>query len=175
MKDSHSKEDKIMRWKPNVTVATVISRTNASGLTEYLLVHEIRNGKAVYNQPAGHLDEDESLTDAAIRETVEETGWEVALTGLVGIYRFIAPTPNNEQNETSSGRTTYLRHVFSAKIIKHHPQRSLDDGIIEAVWMTYEEIISNISENLRSSLVKQAIDDYERGNVYPLSLLHEPL
>lgn len=162
------------RWKPNVTVATVISRKNANNHTEYLLVHEIRNSKEVYNQPAGHLDEHESLAEAAVRETLEETGWEVELNGFVGLYRFIAPTPQGEVSDSSSGNTTYLRHVFSATAIRHHPERVLDEGIINAVWMTYEQVITSISENLRSSLVKQAIDDYENGQLYPLSLLHEP-
>jgi len=153
------------RWKPNSTVATVVERTNSDNERdekEYLFVHEIREGKKVYNQPAGHLDEDESLINAAIRETREETGWDVEITSLVGIYRFIG---NNG--------VTYMRHVFAATPIKHHPEQTLDDGIIEAVWMNYNDILSNI-DLARSPMVKSALDDHLKGEAYPLSLLHEP-
>ncbi|MGS2716653.1 NUDIX hydrolase [Eionea flava] len=146
------------RWKPNVTVATVVERINTLGDKEYLLVHEIRDGQAVYNQPAGHLDEGESLASAAIRETREETGWEVKLTHIVGIYRFIG---NNG--------ITYLRHVFAATPIKHHPAQPLDKGIIDAVWMTYETIMTQTNA-MRSNMVKSALDDYLLGKRYALEI-----
>ncbi|MFT6201991.1 MAG: ADP-ribose pyrophosphatase YjhB (NUDIX family) [Shewanella psychromarinicola] len=150
------------RWKPNVTVATVVERTSQQNNKEYLFVHEVRDGKKVYNQPAGHLDEGESLAEAAIRETREETGWDVTLTHLVGIYRFIG-----------ENGITYIRHVFAASPIQHNPTQALDDGIIEAVWMTYEDIVNNTNAT-RSAMVKSALDDFRKGDVYPLGLLHEP-
>jgi len=157
------------RWKPNVTVATVVERerrTHADGSPslekEYLLVHEHREGKNVFNQPAGHLEKGESLIEAATRETLEESGWSVEVTGLIGIYRFIAP--NN---------MTYMRHAFAAQAISFHPERPLDDGIINAQWLSYHEIIAKKNE-LRSNIVIETIEDYQRGEHYPLSLLHEP-
>ena len=153
------------RWKPNSTVATVVERTtrkNGKDEKEYLFVHELREGKKVYNQPAGHLDEGESLINAAIRETREETGWDIEVTNLVGIYRFVG---NNG--------VTYMRHVFAATPIKHHPEQSLDSGIIEAVWMNYNDILNHI-DLARSPMVKSALDDYLKGEAYSLSLLHEP-
>lgn len=149
------------RWKPNVTVATVIERITDEH-KEYLLVHESREGKKVYNQPAGHLDEGEGLIDAAKRETLEETGWEVDITGLIGIYRFIAPNG-----------ITYLRHAFSASTVKYHPEQALDDGIISAVWLTSKQIRDKEAE-MRSQMVVQAIEDYQQGIIHPLSLLREP-
>jgi ADP-ribose pyrophosphatase YjhB (NUDIX family) len=152
----------MIRWKPNVTVATVVERENDRGEKQYLLVHETRDGNNVYNQPAGHLDEGESLVDAAIRETREETAWTVKITGLIGIYRFVAPNG-----------ITYLRHAFSARPVKYHPEQTLDEGIIEAVWLTYEQITAK-QTNMRSSMVKQTIEDYQHGAPYPLSLFKEP-
>lgn len=149
----------IERWKPNVTVATIVERINSKNIKEYLLVHETREGSNVYNQPAGHLDEGESLVDAAQRETLEETGWEVKVTGLIGIYRFLAPNG-----------ITYMRHAFSAQAIQHHPNLELDDGIIEAVWLNFEQISSQ-KETMRSQMVIQTIEDYEAGEHYSLSLL----
>lgn len=146
----------IERWKPHVTVATVVENDG-----DYLLVKEAPEGKIVYNQPAGHLDEGESLVHAAYRETLEETGWEVEITHYLGSYRYIAPNG-----------TTYLRHGFCAKPLIHHKSRPLDQGIEEAVWMSYEEICQQYS-NMRSPMVKQIIDDYRQGEHYPLAVLHE--
>ncbi|MFT6221562.1 MAG: ADP-ribose pyrophosphatase YjhB (NUDIX family), partial [Candidatus Endobugula sp.] len=116
-------------------------------------MHEVRDGKKVYNQPAGHLDEGESLAEAAIRETREETGWNVTLTHLVGIYRFIGETG-----------ITYMRQVFATTPIQHNPDQILDDGIIEAVWMTYEDIANN-TKATRNAMVKSALDDFRKGDV----------
>jgi 8-oxo-dGTP pyrophosphatase MutT (NUDIX family) len=78
-----------MDWAPHVTVATVIERDG-----KFLLVHEYDNflGKMVYNQPAGHWDEGETLQQAAIRETLEETAWQVQLTHWLGLYTYLAPS-----------------------------------------------------------------------------------
>ena len=152
----------VHRWKPNVTVATVVTRLNQYNEVEYLFVHEIRDGKEVYNQPAGHLDEGDGLIAAAERETLEETAWEVKVTDFIGIYRFIG-----------TNGTTYMRHVFSAEPIKFHDKMTLDDGIIEAVWMTQSQIAPHYAK-LRSTIVEEAINDYRQGQRYPLSLIHEP-
>jgi len=73
-------------WRPRVTVATIVCRED-----RFLLVEEDIRGEIVLNQPAGHLEQDESLLDAAVRETFEETGWTVALTDFVGAYQWNTP------------------------------------------------------------------------------------
>jgi ADP-ribose pyrophosphatase YjhB (NUDIX family) len=143
------------RWKPNVTVATLVQKND-----KFLMVHEAPNGIEVYNQPAGHLDENESLINAARRETLEETGWEVEVTHYMGLYRHIA-----------KNGITYLRHSFLAAPIKHFPEMELDTGIIEAVWMSYEDIIKQ--DNLRGPLVKRLLDDYLAGKIYTLEMLYD--
>lgn len=50
-------------FKPHVTVACVV---HAKG--KFLVVEETINGKALWNQPAGHLEADETLVQAAERE-----------------------------------------------------------------------------------------------------------
>ena len=80
-----------MIWKPNVTVAAVVERDG-----KYLLVEEEDDGKLVLNQPAGHLDEGESLLDAVVRETLEETAWHFVPEFLIGIYRW--PYPEKERH-----------------------------------------------------------------------------
>ena len=143
-------------WPPHVTVATVVEKDGC-----YLLVEEIDNGKIVFNQPAGHLDPDESLTDAALRETLEETAWHVELTGVAGIALYTAP----------SNGVTYYRTTFIAKAVKHDSSLSLDEGIVRAVWMDYETILAN-RDKMRSPLVIKTIDQVRNGHNYPLTMVY---
>ena len=91
-------------WQPDVTVATVVVRDG-----RLLCVEERANGQLVINQPAGHLEPDESLVEAAVRETREETGWNVRVTHMVGAYQWKAPL-----NADGSGGRHYLRFAFAA-------------------------------------------------------------
>ncbi len=146
-----------MVWLPHITVATVVEDQG-----RFLLVEELKGGRAVLNQPAGHLDPDESLVQAAVRETLEETGWDVKLTGVVGIYLYTAP----------SNGVTYQRVCFAAKALRHHPERTLDDGIIGARWLSRDEIVEQ-RERWRSELLLRCVDDYLDGPLHSLSLIRE--
>jgi ADP-ribose pyrophosphatase YjhB (NUDIX family) len=69
--------------KPNSLVPSVnVVVTNADG--EVLLIRRSDNDN--WAIPGGAIDLGESLTQAAVRETREETGIECEITGLVGIY-----------------------------------------------------------------------------------------
>ncbi len=144
-----------MTWAPHVTVATIIERDN-----RFLMVFEESDGKLVYNQPAGHLDPNETLHEAAIRETLEETGWTIKLTGVVGANLYTAP----------SNGITYFRTTFIGEAISHDANRLLDAGIIEAVWLTYEELLERKSQ-LRSPMTLQIVDEYLAGRRFPLSVV----
>ncbi|QLF94638.1 NUDIX hydrolase [Pseudomonas sp. ABC1] len=144
-----------MDWYPHITVATIVEDQG-----RFLLVEEFSGGQAVFNQPAGHLEADESLLDAALRETLEETGWEVELTGVTGIYLYTAP----------SNGVTYQRVCFCARPLRHLPDSPLDHGIIGPHWMTRDEIIQQ-RPRWRSELLLRCIDDYLNGERFPLSLV----
>jgi 8-oxo-dGTP pyrophosphatase MutT (NUDIX family) len=144
-----------MTWAPHVTVATIVERDN-----RFLMVYEDADGKLVYNQPAGHLDPDETLQQAAIRETLEETGWNVKLTGVVGVNLYTAP----------SNGITYCRSTFIAEALTHDKSRTLDTGIIEAVWLTYEELLER-KDQLRSPMTLQIIEEYRAGRRFPLEVI----
>ena len=148
-----------MDWQPHITVATVIEDHG-----RFLLVEEMAEGRAVFNQPAGHLEANESLIEAALRETLEETGWEVELTAVIGIYLYTAP----------SNGVTYQRVCFSAKAVKHHPDYQLDDGIVGAKWLTRSELIAQ-RDNWRSELIIRCIDDYLAGHHFSLELIRPSL
>lgn len=144
------------RWTPRVTVATVVSRAG-----QLLLVEEEKAGRRVLNQPAGHLEPGESLLEAAVRETREETGWDVGLTTFIGSYQWTAPDG-----------TPFLRFAFAAEPLRHHPEQALDDGIVQALWLTPAAIQSDMAR-LRSPLVWQVVSDWLAGQRYPLSLLRQ--
>ena len=148
-----------MRWKPNVTVAAIVERDQ-----KFLLVEENADDHVVFNQPAGHLEKDETLIEAVIREVREETAWEFIPQSIVGIYMY----PNQHSN------ITYLRLCFSGTCEKYHPEQALDNGIIQAVWFSQEEIKQNM-EKMRSRMVPQCINDYLSGKSYPLELLSQYL
>ncbi|QSX77558.1 NUDIX hydrolase [Agrilutibacter solisilvae] len=142
-------------WQPDVTVATVVVSDG-----RLLVVEEAVAGQCVINQPAGHLEPDESLVEAALRETREETGWDVRLTAFVGAYQWKAP---------ESGRH-YLRFAFAAEPVSHDPGRALDDGIIRALWLTPAELKAEAGRH-RSPLVWQVAADFLAGRRYPLDML----
>jgi 8-oxo-dGTP pyrophosphatase MutT (NUDIX family) len=145
-------------WKPSVTVAAIIERDQQFFMIEEETVDGIR-----INQPAGHLDPDESLEQAVIRETLEETAHDFTPTALIGTYlsRFISPKTGEE--------VTYLRFAFTGELGKAQ-DRSLDTGILRALWMSYDEIAA-AQDRHRSPLVMQCIDDYLQGRRAPLTLL----
>ena len=148
-----------MEWLPHITVATIVEDNG-----RFLMVEEHKGGRNVLNQPAGHLDPDETLIDAAIRETLEETGWDVEPTGVVGIYLYTAP----------SNGVTYQRVCFIAKALRHHSDYQLDDGIVGAKWLTREELIEQ-RDNWRSELIIRCIDDYLDGKRFGLELIRPSL
>ena len=143
-------------WRPHVTVATVIARDG-----RFLLVEEDVRGRIVLNQPAGHLDPDESLQNAAVRETLEETGWDVELTCLLGVQQWHSP----------SGRQ-FVRFTFAANAMHHDPARPLDNGILRAIWMTRDEIAA-ASARLRSPMVLASVDDWLAGRRLPLDAIRQ--
>ncbi len=144
-----------MIWKPNVTVAAIVEQDG-----RFLLVEEHTSLGIRLNQPAGHLEEDESLLTAVARETLEETAYEFEPQHLVGVYRWPAPQSD----------ITYLRFAFAGRTLTHYPERTLDEGIIRAVWMTPQEISACQAQH-RSPLVLRCVEDYLSGKCYPLDLL----
>ena len=142
-------------WQPDVTVATVVVRDGC-----LLCVEERANGYLVINQPAGHLEPDASLLEAAIRETREETGWNVRITHVVGAYQWKA---------TETGRH-YLRFAFAAEPLDEIPGAALDEGIVRTLWLTPQELQAEQARH-RSPLVWRTVADYLGGNRHPLSLV----
>ena len=143
------------QWKPNVTVAAVIERDG-----KYLLVEEETEDGIRFNQPAGHLEEGESLLEAVVREALEETRYIFHPTALVGIYQW--PRPQRD--------ITYLRFAFAGQIVGEETQRQLDAGIIAPRWMTLDDVRATADRH-RSPLIVQCIEDLAAGRRFPLDLI----
>ena len=146
-------------WKPSVTVAAIIERDG-----KFLLVEETTSDGIRFNQPAGHLDPNESLIDAVSRETLEETSFDFTPEALIGMYmsRYVSSRTQEE--------VTYLRFAFTGSLGAQHDQ-PLDEGIIRTVWMSRDELLACRVAH-RSPLVLQCVDDYLQGKRSPLSLIY---
>jgi ADP-ribose pyrophosphatase YjhB (NUDIX family) len=144
-----------MIWKPNVTVAAVVEKDG-----RFLLVEEATDDGIMFNQPAGHLEEDESLLEGVVRETLEETAYLFIPESLLGIYRW----------HHCGNNTTYLRFAFAGRTAGFDSQRKLDHGIIRAAWQSEEEIRACRPRH-RSPLVWRCVQDYLAGKRYPLEII----
>ncbi len=144
-----------MVWKPEVTVAAVTERDG-----RFLLVEEHTDRGLLFNQPAGHLEADESILAAVVRETLEETAWDFLPEHLIGIYRWRHP----------DSEITYIRFAFSGRVQRHYPERGLDTGIVRATWLSPYEIRASRARH-RSPLVVRCMEDYLAGVRAPLDLL----
>ena len=146
-------------WTPHVTVATVVEKDG-----RFLFVEEHSEGvtHTVFNQPAGHVESGETLIQAAIRETLEETGHTVEIDALLGIYTYTPPMFPDR---------TYYPFCFLAQSVNVDLNATLDTGIVRAVWMNLDELQE--TARARSPLVTKAIQDALSGQRYPLSLIYE--
>ncbi|MDA8224754.1 MAG: NUDIX hydrolase [Betaproteobacteria bacterium] len=143
-------------WKPHVTVAAVVERAGT-----FLLVEEHTADGLRWNQPAGHLEEGESLLDAVVRETLEESAWHFTPQALLGVYQWRVP----------GQARTYLRFAFCGAVGDHESARVLDSGIVRAAWLDAQEIVAT-GERHRSPLVLDCVRAWQSGVRYPLDLLH---
>ena len=144
-----------MIHRPDLTVAAVVEQDG-----RFLVVEERVRGALVINQPAGHVEPGESPAEAVVRETWEETAWRFEPDALTGLYLWRNP---------DTGRTI-LRLAFGGTCTDHDPERTLDRGIVRALWLTRPQIEAR-SPSLRSPMVLRCIDDYLRGERYPLAAL----
>jgi ADP-ribose pyrophosphatase YjhB (NUDIX family) len=139
-------------WRPHVTVACIVAKGS-----RYLMVEEEVGGHIAYNQPAGHLEDGESLLHAAVRETKEETGWTVELTHLVAVHQW----------RSKEHGDAVVHFSFAAKPLSHDPQQPLDAGIRRALWLTRDEI-ADLGQHLRGPAVLMSVDEWQAGQRLPL-------
>jgi len=142
-------------FKPHVTVACVV---HAQG--KFLVVEEKVRGKATWNQPAGHLEADETLVQAAKRELYEETGIIADPQHFIRMHQWIAPD-----------RTPFLRFLFAIELGPLCATEPHDSDIDRCLWVSADEILN--ADNLRSPLVAESIRSWQSGQRHPLDLIGE--
>ena len=147
-----------MTLKLDVTVAAVVERAG-----RFLIVQERAARRVVLNQPAGHLEDGESLVEAVIRETEEETGYPFAPLAVTGLYLWRSPAERS-----------FLRVAFTGIVGDRIDGAPLDRAIIRTAWITRNQLRQREAE-LRSPLVLRCIDDFLRGARYPLEILNHVL
>lgn len=148
-----------MKADVHLTVATVVVQDS-----KFLMVKELDEGREVYNQPAGHWELGESLPGAAKRETHEETGWHVDVSGFLGVSLL-----------QKSDHICYCRMSFVAEPLYVDSDAVLDANIISAEWLSFDEICS-LRDKLRSPLVLQTIEAYRAGKISTLEdMVYPPL
>lgn len=150
----HLPNDEQSGWHTEITVAAVIERNG-----EFLVVEEEVSDRLVFNQPAGHLEEHETLIQAVVREVYEETGWTFEPEAISGIYVWKSPRRG----------TTIMRTAFCGHATALDADAQLDEGIVRAVWMSRDALEQ--CDRLRSPFVLRCIDDYLAGVRHPLNLI----
>ena len=142
-----------MPKSPEITVACV-----AESGGRFLVVEERINRRLVFNQPAGHVEQGETLLEAVVREVREETAWHFEPRALVGVYVWRKPT----------GGRSYMRFAFAGTVADHDSTQPLDRGIVRTHWLSRTELLER-EPQLRSPLVMRCVEDYLGGTRKPLT------
>ncbi len=138
-----------------ITVAAITERDG-----RFLFIEERSSGRVVLTQPAGHLEPDESLVEAVVRETLEESRYPFVPEAVGGIYIWRHPR---------SG-ATIVRVNFIGEVGEPLVHRDLDEGILRVLWLDANQVEA-AQHRLRNPLVKRGLDDYLAGKRYPLDIL----
>jgi 8-oxo-dGTP pyrophosphatase MutT (NUDIX family) len=142
-------------WTPHVVAAAIVERNG-----KFLLVEEHTADGLRLNQPAGHWERGETLIDAVRREALEETAHHVEPLALLGCYTTYYPRRD----------ITYLRFAYICEAVGFDANRALDDGIVRAVWLTPDELVTHPTPH-RSPLVMRCVQDYLAGRRFPLDFV----
>ena len=139
----------------DLTVSSVVEENG-----KFLMIEERSSGKLVVNQPGGHINAGESPEQATEREALEESGCQISVTGLLGVYLWIHPQT----------RQNFLRIVYVADLVASDPKRNLDRGVSAVHWYTLADVKKR-TRDLRTPMVLRAIEDYIAGQRQPATLL----
>jgi ADP-ribose pyrophosphatase len=136
----------------HIVCATVVVRDG-----KILMIQEAK--KEAYKKwwlPAGKLDKGETIFNAAIRETKEETGYEVALENMLCVI-----SPSNDRP---------LMIIFQADIVSGDIVIDPKE-ILDVKWIPLDEVMQL---NLRApKITYEILQILERGEKYPLDIVKE--
>jgi 8-oxo-dGTP pyrophosphatase MutT (NUDIX family) len=128
---------------------------------KFLIVQESKPGReGLYNLPSGHIDDLETVAEATVRETEEESGYTVELTGVIGVYQSIYPRE----------RLNVSGPVFLGSVIGGEPRPSSKHPDVR--WVTAKEFFDMaVSDMFWTKYPPLALRDYLEQGSYPLSLM----
>lgn len=137
-----------------VIAGCIIQRDN-----KILMVKEAKNKcYGQWNYPAGHVDEFEKITDAAIREVFEETGCKVKLTGVLPIAAI------------DLEKETHILIKFTAEILEENIKFDKEE-ILDVKWIDIDEIKNMTEKELRGyEANRKVLQEIEQNRIYPLEL-----
>jgi ADP-ribose pyrophosphatase YjhB (NUDIX family) len=129
----------------------------------YLLIKESKEVcRNKWFLPGGRAEPGESILQAAVRESREESGLTVELTGLLFLDQFVDSDPTKRGNR--------IRFVFLGKPIGGELKQSEDEHSICAGWFSEAEAARL---ELRSPFVLEILKSRrERPAVLPISMVH---
>lgn len=127
----------------------------------YLMVQEgSKKRYGLWNYPTGHLEVNETMIEGAIRETFEESGYQVEVVGVLPIQEIY-------QNDDK-----YILVRFVGKVISFDEDHKLD-GILQAKWMSKEEIFNIEEKNFRGyGANRDILEYYLNGKIYPIEMIN---
>ena len=140
------------RWYANPKPAAAVlleRRADDDGEPEILLLRRaVEPGLGAWDLPAGYLDPGESFEMAARRETREESGIEIELLGLVGVYH--SPPANA------------VTAVFRARATPSDAPVELDFESTEHAWVRRSDV-PNWLPRLAFASMSAAVSDWADG------------
>lgn len=146
---------------PLQTRLTVAALVHWQG--HFLMVEELIAGKTRFNQPAGHIEPNETLEQAVCRELYEETGLIAKPCAWLGNYLF----------KPADSEATYIRVAFVFELENppsdHHPCDP-DGDVLACHWWDETQLHAH-QDAFRSPLVAQCLRDYQQGTRLPLAAL----
>lgn len=124
----------------------------------FLLVHERKHGQKWY-LPAGRIEPRETFIQAALRETLEETGVPIVIDGILEI-----------QHTPILDGSARVRFILSAHPANDTPPKSIpDDESLGAAWITLEEMQQIPLRG--DEVIKLCASVANGAPIYPLELI----
>jgi len=141
--------------KLQVCIAVIIEKNNKILVFQEEKDKVYEKSRGLWTIPIGKTKENEELMKSALRETTEETGYAVKLSGLIGVYEFFSSVNNDR----------VLGFAFEAVLLNRKRQKSFEFKNLS--WFEPKELLKNKKFKFRKG-VKEIIDDYSNGKILPI-------